>query len=134
MNKKKIIIPIASLSAIASITIPIVTVSLTKKNKNKIEEKAEYKINQDEIYPVINKNQFYEYVRYIDNKAVFDKSIVNAVFNYVVANMQTNVDKLEFDYHFIDDGELELKFIAYNANQIFTKSYKLSTKLNLEEQ
>ncbi|QBF34852.1 hypothetical protein EG856_02935 [Mycoplasmopsis phocirhinis] len=130
MSKKKILIPLASISIVASVAVPLVTISLTKKNKNKIEEKVQYKLNQDEVFPTIDKNEFYNYIRYEQNRAIFDKSIVNAIFNYVLANMQTNVDKLDFDYNFINESQLNIKFIAYNANNIFTKSYTLNATIN----
>ncbi|TQC51484.1 hypothetical protein E1I18_02240 [Mycoplasmopsis mucosicanis] len=129
MKKKKILIPIFSVAAVASVVAPIAVIAATRKSNSNIEKKATHDaINNENIFPSISSSQFYEYIQIEDGKPVFDKNIFTAVYKYVVSSLQSNVEKIDFDYEFKTKSKLVIKFIAYNQDNTYTHEYTLEAK------
>ncbi|WP_051630121.1 MHO_1590 family protein [Mycoplasma simbae] len=122
--RKKILISLGAIGVVSAIAIPIAVVSASKKNDQKIVE-IKQNIDSENVFPALSVEEFYKYARFDGVDYHFDKNIVYAATKYVASNLQTSINKFNFDYKFINNKHLELKFVVSNGDDIFTQKYDL---------
>lgn len=130
MNKKTLIISSCSVAAVAAIVVPIAVVSAKKHNNTQLNKNNDQNItpilNSENIYPKLNTHDFYQYIRYSNEKVKFDKSIVNAVVNKVATSLSISPENLSFNYNFETDSKLTMEFLAKLDNNIYTHRYEFN--------
>ncbi|WP_027334519.1 MHO_1590 family protein [Mycoplasmopsis felifaucium] len=128
-KKSKIIVfSLAGVVGITSIIAPIALVSANRKNQTKITEQnnSENKtIKSYSIFPVLDSNDYYKFVRLNSNGPYLENNIVSAIVKDVLKNLGDYNYDIEFNYKFISPKELILNFKIEFSENTETKEYKI---------
>lgn len=86
-------------------------------------------VDKFQVFPELNQQKFYKYIRIINGKPVMNKDFIAQVANYVIKNMQISDGKIEWGYSINDEKtnlDITFNWVSGNQGRIFKKTYTLN--------
>lgn len=83
-------------------------------------------INKFQIFPQLNSQMFYKYIRIQNGAPIMNKNFIANVVNYVLKNMKISDGKIKWGYSINDQKnnlKITFKWLSGMEGRIFTKTY-----------
>lgn len=88
------------------------------KSKEKELEKDNDEINVDTIFPKLEKNDYYDYIRLNDVNTYWDENVIGAIVTDVIKTLKSSEGEVKFDYRFHNNNQsIEINFEWKNGNK-----------------
>lgn len=101
--------------------------SVTNSNNNQQDDQS--LLSRFKIFPQINAQQFYKYIKMRDGKPYMDDIFIAQVVNKVLKDIQISDGHIEWAYTMNDqkdDLKLTFKWLSDGQGRVFTKTYRLN--------
>ena len=100
---------------------------------NDVDPKAIYQnsnlkeVNSDDIFPVVNSNDYYDKLNFRNGQAWIDDDMIAFIIKDIISRMTITNGNIKYAYNKISDQVVEIYFIWYSKTQKAFRNYKIHT-------